>query len=138
MRTALDEACNCDPLFRDICACVGSLHRDRGGANVAENGLGGSAHFVRHEDRYFVYNENGDLVIARFTPKGYAELDRTHLLERTSRTGYGPSRPGSRARSGHGQSDRLVVWSHPAFANRHVVLRNDEEIIRESLAAVDY
>ena len=51
----------------------------------------GSAHFVRHEDRYFVYNENGELIIARFAPEGYAELDRTHVLNPTSRTGYGPS-----------------------------------------------
>ena len=93
----------------------------------------GSAHFVQREDRYFVYNETGELIIARFTPEGYVELDRTHLLNPTSRTGYGPTRAGSRARRRHGQSDRLVVWSHPAFANRHVVLRNDEEIIRVSL-----
>ena len=98
----------------------------------------GSAHFVQHEDRYFVYNENGELIIAQFTPEGYVELGRTHLLNPTSRTGYGPSRPGSGSRRRHGQSDRLVVWSHPAFANRHVVLRNDEEIIRVSLDATEY
>ena len=98
----------------------------------------GSAHFVRHEDRYFVYNENGELIIARFTPEGYDEIDRTRLLNPTSRTGYGPSRPGSRSRRRHGQSDRLVVWAHPAFANRHVVVRNDEEIIRVSLDETDY
>ena len=45
---------------------------------------------------------------------------------------------GTRSRFRHGQSDRLVVWAHPAFANRHVVLRNDEEIIRVSLDADDY
>ena len=98
----------------------------------------GSAFFVRHEDRYFVYNETGDLIIARFSPDGYVELDRTHLLDPTSQSGYGASRPGSAARARHGDSDRLVVWSHPAFANRHVVLRNDEEIIRVSLDANDY
>ena len=98
----------------------------------------GSAYFVRHEDRHFVYNENGDLIIARFTPEGYVELGWTHLLTPTLRTGYGPTRPGSRARRRHGQSDRLVNWAHPAFANRHVVLRNDEEVIRLSLDAADY
>ena len=45
---------------------------------------------------------------------------------------------GTRSRFRHGQSDRLVVWAHPAFANRHVVLRNDEEIIRVSLDEDDY
>ena len=98
----------------------------------------GSAFFVRHDDRYFVYNENGDLVIARLSPEGYVELDRTHLLDPTSRSGYGASRAGTETRFRHGASDRLVLWSHPAFANRHVVLRNDEEIIRVSLDASDY
>ena len=98
----------------------------------------GSAYFVRHEDRHFVYNENGDLIIARFHPDGYDELDRTHLIHPTSRSGYGGSRAGTRSRFRHGQSDRLVVWAHPAFANRHVLVRNDEEIIRVSLDASDY
>ena len=98
----------------------------------------GSAYFVQHEDRYFVYNENGDLIIVRFEPDGYVELDRTHLIDPTSRSGYGGSRAGSRSRFRHGQSDRLVVWAHPAFANRHVLVRNDEEIIRVSLDASDY
>jgi outer membrane protein assembly factor BamB len=98
----------------------------------------GSAYFIQHEDRYFVYNENGDLIIAQFNPEGYVELDRTHLMNPTSRSGYGGARAGSRGRATHGQSDRLVVWSHPAFANRHLVLRNDEEIIRVSMDQNDY
>ena len=81
---------------------------------------------------------NGGLIIAQFSPEGYVELDRTHLLNPTSRSGYGGSRAGTRSRYRHGQSDRLVVWAHPAFANRHVVLRNDEEIIRVSLDEDDY
>ena len=98
----------------------------------------GSAFFVKHEDRFFVYNENGDLIIAQFSPEGFVELDRTHLLNPTSRSGYGGSRAGSRVRASHGNSDRLVVWAHPAFANRHLVLRNDEEIIRVSMDQGDY
>jgi hypothetical protein len=27
----------------------------------------------------------------------------------------------------------VVNWSHPAYANRHVIARNDEEIISVSL-----
>jgi hypothetical protein len=30
---------------------------------------------------------------------------------------------------------RPVVWSHPAFANRNVYVRNDHEIVSVSLAA---
>ena len=31
--------------------------------------------------------------------------------------------------------DRIVNWSHPAYANRHIVARNDEKIVRISLQA---
>ena len=88
-----------------------------------------TAFFVRQGDRYFVLNEAGTLIIARFTPEGYVEIDRTQLIEPTSRTHGGASRR---------WGDRAVHWSHPAYANRHVVVRNDREIIRASLAADDY
>ncbi len=88
----------------------------------------GTAFMVRHGDRYFVSNDEGYLIIARFTPEGYVELDRTMLLVATSSAGFGPQR----------RFDRLVSWSHPAFANRHIVQRNDREVIRASLAAADY
>ena len=88
----------------------------------------GAAFLVRHGDRYFVNNDAGDLIIAQFTPEGYVELDRTRLIEPTSRAGYGPRR----------FEDRAVNWTQPAYANGHLVTRNDEEIIRVSLAAADY
>ncbi len=77
----------------------------------------GTAFIVKHEDRYFLFSEHGDLIIARLTPQGYTELGRTHLLEPT-----GPSQR------------RDVAWSHPAFANRNVYARNDKEIVSVSLA----
>ena len=88
----------------------------------------GTAFMVRHGDRYFVNNDAGDLILAQFTPDGYVELDRTPLIEATSRAGYGPRR----------FEDRAVNWTHPAYANRHIITRNDNEIIRVSLAASDY
>ena len=89
----------------------------------------GTAYFVRNGDRHFVTNDSGELIIARFTPEGYEEIDRTPLLEPTLRT-----RGGASGR----WNDRTVLWAHPAFANQHVVVRNDREIIRVSLAATDY
>ena len=83
-------------------------------------------------------NLDGELIIVQFTPEGYTELDRIHLLNPTSRSGYGGARVGTNRRQRHGNSDRLVVGAHPAFANRHIVLRNDEEIIRVSMDANDY
>ena len=89
----------------------------------------GAASLVHRGDRIIVVNESGELVLACFTPEGYAELDRVQALVPTSRT-----RGGATGRWG----DRSVAWAHPAFANRHVVMRNDQEVLRVSLAAADY
>ena len=88
----------------------------------------GTAFMVQYGDRYFVNNDDGYLMIAQFTPEGYIELDRTKLIEATGSAGLGPRRA----------FDRVVNWSHPAYANRHIVHRNDREIIRASLDASDY
>ncbi len=81
-----------------------------------------NAFLIPNGDRFFIANEKGDLILARLTPKGYEEIDRARLLQATGRAGYG-RRPDE------------VLWSHPAFANRCIVARNDREIIRVSLAA---
>lgn len=88
----------------------------------------GGAFIVKNGDRYFVNNDDGDLIIAQFTPEGYVEIDRTKLIDATSSAGYGPRK----------RHDRLVNWSHPAYANRHIIQRNANKIIRVSLAASDY
>jgi outer membrane protein assembly factor BamB len=79
-----------------------------------------NAFLVKNGGRFFLFNEKGDLIIAKLTPKGYEEISRAHLLDPTNRD------PG-----------REVVWSHPAFANRCVYARNDQEIICVSLSAAD-
>ncbi len=110
--------------LRGLDAATGARLWDTGDMTPQERW--GTAFIVRHGDRYFASNGEGDLIIARFTPTGYVEIDRTHLIEPTSEVGR------SRAWI------RTVNWSHPAYANRHVVHRNDREIIRASLAAADY
>ena len=96
--------------------------------DMTAQGRWGTAFMVRHRDRYFVNNGQGYLMLAQFTPEGYVELDRTRLIEPTGNSGGGrPNRP-----------DRQVNWSHPAYANGHIVHRNDQEIIRASLRAADY
>ena len=90
---------------------------------MARNGRWGAAFMVRNGDRYFVNNDQGDLIIARFSPTGYEELDRTKLIEPTTNSGFGRAR----------LYDSLVNWSHPAFANRCIFARNDNEIICASL-----
>lgn len=77
-------------------------------------------HFVKNGDRYFLFNERGDLIIARLSPKGYDEISRAHLLE--------PTLDQLRQRGG-------VCWSHPGFANKHFFARNDKELVCVNLAA---
>lgn len=78
-----------------------------------------NAFIVPQGDRYFLFNEQGDLIIAKMSPKGYEEVDRAHVIDPTN------------TMAGRG---RLVVWMHPAFANKCVYVRNDKELICVSLA----
>jgi outer membrane protein assembly factor BamB len=77
----------------------------------------GNAFIVAQGDRYFLFNEQGDLILARLRPEAYEELGRVRLLEANNR-----------------DAGRPVVWSHPAFANRSVYARNDAELVCASLA----
>ena len=83
-----------------------------------------SGQIIRHGDRLFVNTDRGDLVIVAPSPTGYQEISRTPLIKPTSP-------PYNR------RELELVNWSHPAYANRHVYARNDEELIAASLAAPD-
>jgi outer membrane protein assembly factor BamB len=78
----------------------------------------GTAFIIPQGDRFILFNDLGDLILARLSPKGYEEIDRAHILE-----------PIEAARGRH------VVWSHPAFARRCVFARNNKEIVCVSLAA---
>ena len=78
----------------------------------------GTAFITRQADRYFLFTETGDLVIAELSPEGYTERDRAHLIEPTN-VAFG----------------RDVVWCPPAYAERSIFVRNDAELIRVSLAA---
>ena len=77
----------------------------------------GHAFVVKHADRSFIFSEKGDLIIAKLSPEKYEEVSRVHLIDADNRD------PG-----------RLVVWSHPAFANKSIYVRNDHEIVCVSLA----
>ncbi|MBM3794375.1 MAG: pyrrolo-quinoline quinone [Acidobacteria bacterium] len=80
-----------------------------------------SGFIVRQGDRYFINNDRGELIMARFSPEGYREIGRTHLIKPTSD-------------SNNRRELGAVNWTHPAYANRHLYTRNDEELIAVSLA----
>jgi outer membrane protein assembly factor BamB len=77
-----------------------------------------NAFLTPHEDRCFISNEQGELVVGRLRSTGLEVTSRAKLIDPTNSA-----------------MRRKVVWSHPAFAHRSVYARNDREIVRVSLAA---
>lgn len=77
-------------------------------------------HFVRNADKIWMFNERGELIISELSPQGFREIDRAKLIE--------PTLPQLRQRGG-------VCWAHPAFAHKHVFIRNDNELLCASLEA---
>ena len=84
-----------------------------------------SGFMVRHGNRVFINNDRGELLIAKLSPGGYEEIGRTQLITPTSS-------PGNRRELGN------VNWVHPAYANKHIYTRNDEEIVSYSMDVDDY
>jgi outer membrane protein assembly factor BamB len=83
----------------------------------------GTAFLIRHQatDVFYIFSENGDLILAELTPSGYNELGRQNVLEPTSTT-----------------MGRTVVWSHPAFANQTMFARSDENVVAIDLDTRNY
>jgi outer membrane protein assembly factor BamB len=79
-----------------------------------------NAFITRNGERYFINNDRGELILAEFSPKGYKEIGRTQIIKPTT-AGGGKRELGA------------VNWTLPAYANGHILIRNDEEIIRYSL-----
>jgi outer membrane protein assembly factor BamB len=77
-------------------------------------------HLVQHGERFWMFNERGELVIGELSPQGFRELSRARLID--------PTVEQLRRRDG-------VCWSHPAYADRHVYARNDKTLVCASLEA---
>lgn len=80
----------------------------------------GTAFLVPQGDRFVIFNDQGELILAKLSPAGYEEIDKFKILEASE-----PAR------------NRMVVWSHPAFANRCIFARNDKEMVCVSLAVTE-
>ena len=81
-------------------------------------------HIVAQGDtgqRVWIFNEHGELIIADLSPDGYKQISRGKLLP--------PTKPGLPSRIGG------VTWAHPAFANKHVLARNDRRLVCADLSA---
>ena len=78
-----------------------------------------TVHMVRQGERVWMFNERGELLITKLSPEGLTILDRAPLIE--------PTTVQLRQRGG-------VCWSHPAFAEKSIFVRNDKELVRASLA----
>jgi outer membrane protein assembly factor BamB len=69
-------------------------------------------HFVQNGNKTWMFNEQGELIISELSPSGFKEISRAKIIEPTKE-----------------QLPRGVTWSHPAFANKHVFIRNDRELV---------
>jgi len=83
---------------------------------AVKRGRWANIHFIQHEDKIWMFNEHGELIITELSPEGFKEISRTKLIETTKK-----------------QLPRGVTWSHPAFANKHVYIRNDNKLVCASL-----
>jgi len=69
-------------------------------------------HFIQNGYKTWMFNEQGELIISELSPSGFKEISRAKIIEPTKE-----------------QLPRGVTWSHPAFANKHVYIRNDRELV---------
>ncbi len=84
---------------------------------AVNHGRWANIHFIQKEDKTWMFNEHGELIISELSPKGFHEISRTKIIEPTKK-----------------QLPRGVTWSHPAFANGHVFIRNDEKLISTDIS----
>jgi len=74
-----------------------------------------NVHFIQNGEITWMFNEHGELIISRLSSEGFEEISRARLIEPTTE---------QLNRKGTG-----VTWTHPAFAGRHVYVRNDRELV---------
>lgn len=124
----------CTPVMRDgylygVCGfgelrCLDLKSGDRlwesYGVTDGKSGLFANAFIVAHQERYFFWNDQGELIIGKLSPQGYQEISRAKILETIEHT-----------------RGRDVLWCHPAFANRCVYMHNGRELVCVSLSIAD-
>jgi len=79
---------------------------------------GASIHLHPNGDAVWMFTDQGNLIRAHLTPEGYQEISRAFVID-----------------PDYAFSGRKVVWTPPAFANRHFYARNAQELVCVSLEA---
>jgi len=105
--------------LRCLNARTGDRLWESDGAVGGKPGLFATAFLVKHDDKVFIWNDQGELILARFSPKGYEEISKARLLETSENT-----------------RGRDIVWCHPAYANRCIYVHNGKQLICVSLASI--
>lgn len=100
-----------------VCLDAGTGKQVWGTTNVTEAKFGASIHLTPNGNVTFLFTDEGNLIIAQLSPRGYREISRAHLLKPTSDL-----------------LKRKFAWVPPAYVNRCVYARNDEELVCASLA----
>ena len=104
--------------FRCLDLATGDRKWESYALTGGEKGLFANAFMVEQAGRFWVWNDHGELILAKLQPGGLNELSRTKLLDPVEHT-----------------RGRDVLWCHPAFANRCAYMHNGKELICVSLAA---
>lgn len=78
-------------------------------------------HMVERDDQVWMFNEQGELMITELSESGAKVLSRTNVIAPT--------------RIQLTRRDEGVCWAPPAFANRSIYVRSDNELVCCSLAA---
>jgi len=124
----------CTPVWKDRCIygvcgggelrCLDANTGDRlwesDAAVGGKLGLFGNAFLIQHDDRVFIWNDQGELILGRLTPSGFERVSQAKLLDPIENT-----------------RGRDVLWCHPAFANRCAYVHNGKELLCVSLARSD-
>lgn len=89
-------------------------------ATEGKQSIFGQVFMIEQGDRCWLWNDQGELILARLKPQGFDELSRAKLLPTSEHT-----------------RGRDILWCPPAFANRSVYMHNGKELICVSLASTN-
>jgi outer membrane protein assembly factor BamB len=104
--------------FRCLDLATGDRRWESYQPTEGKKSLFGQVFIVEQAGRYWLWNDQGELILARLSPSGYEEISRAKLLPTIEHT-----------------RGRDVLWCHPAFAHRRLYVHNGQELICVSLDA---